>query len=633
MSRTSVRGGTGARIALAVSLVMVSAMAVACSEAPRPAPVARVERGTVANKVQASGALAAVTSQNLGFAKGAQLKELDVKVGDQVQPGQVLARVDDFAFRQALAQQQATLDQQQAGLNKVVNGNSVHAAQTTLAQAKRILDATKDNVDAQDKANGTTIDRARTQLSFDQSQLNLAREQADRDGCEPGEVTTDSGAQALAAPTEPAPAGSGTTGSGSTGSTGAGSTGSGSTDPDGDESEAPDPPRSGLTVRGWRSSHSSTRAPTTGASTGATSAASTTTTATTTPTATTPTPTTPTASTNANCATDNQNVANAQRQAIASQTALDTAKRSRDVDKTTGQISVENAKQNVVSAQNTLDSANGDRPSDIDAQAALVANARAAVALAQRDVDNAVLYAPVGGTVSAISGAVGEYVGSSNSGTTALAPGSNASIPGVGAAATSDQAGNNGPSATRPGGSAFLVLNNIDTFQIVVPFEESDAVKVAANQQVEVTFDAVPDLTRPGTVLSVAPRGTDISGVTNYYATILLAQSDPRLRDGLTAEVGVLVNALNNVLVVPNNAILRQGDQTFVSVQGPDGKPVRVPFQAGAVGDDTTQVLSGLSEGQPILLPDARVAPGSTGGGGLGGGGGGGGGGGNRGGG
>ena len=600
MSRTSVRGGTGARIALAVSLVMVSAMAMACSEAPKPAPVARVERGTVANKVQASGALAAVTSQNLGFAKGAQLKELDVRVGDQVKPGQVLARVDDFAFRQALAQQQAQLDQQQAGLNKVVNANTVHAGQATLAQSKRILDATKDTVDAQDKANSTTIDRAKTQLNFDQSQLDLARRQADHDGCEPGEVTE----QALPAPASPAPASPAPVSSGSTGSTGGTST----TDPD-DESEAPEPARSGSGARGWRSTHSSTRAPATGTGTATTAA-----------TTTTPATTTPTASTDTSCAADNQAVATAQRQVIASQTAVDAAKRAREVDKTTGQLSVENAKQSVVSAQNTLDSANGDRPSDIDAQAALVASARAAVALAQRDVDNAVLSAPVGGTVSAINGAVGEYVGTADSGTTALAPGTNASIPGVGAAATSDQAGSNGPSATRPGGSAFLVLNNIDTFQIVVPFEESDAVKVAANQQVEVTFDAVPDLTRPGTVLSVAPRGTDISGVTNYYATILLTQSDPRLRDGLTAEVGVLVNALNNVLVVPNNAILRQGNQTFVSVPGPDGKPLRVPFQAGAAGDDNTQVLSGLNEGQPILLPEARVAPGATGGGGGGGG-------------
>jgi HlyD family secretion protein len=578
ISRTTIRNGTGARIAIAVSLVMVSAMAAGCSEAPRPSPVTRVERGTVANKVQASGALAAVTSQNLGFPKGAQLKEVDVKVGDQVKPGQVLARVDDFAFQQALAQQQAQLAQQQAGLNKIVNGNSVHAAQTTLAQAKRIQSATEDNVDAQDHADSSAIDRARTQLNFDQAQLNQVRQQASRDGCEPGSFSTDR----------------------------VSSTGSTSTSTEVEPTEAAQAPtRSRFAVRGRRSSEddastspsdstSPTPAPTW--PTPATTAA--------------PTPSTGTgASTSTSCATDNQNVTAAQRQVIASQTAVDAAKRTREVDKTTGKLSVENAKQSVVSAQNSLDSASGDRPSDIDGQAALVASARAAVALAQRDVANAVLYAPVGGTVSAINGAVGEFAGSADSGTTALAPGTNASIPGVGAAATSDQAGSNGPSATRPGGSAFLILNNIDTFQIVVPFEESDAVKVAANEQVEVTFDAVPDLTRQGTVLSVAPSGTDISGVTNYYATILLTETDPRLKDGLTAEAAVLVNALNNVLVVPNSAVLRQGAQTFVNTPGPDGTPVRVPFQAGAVGDDNTQVLTGLNEGQPILMPEGRVGP------------------------
>jgi HlyD family secretion protein len=598
-SRTTVRNGTGARIAIAVSLVMVSAMAAGCSEAPRPSPVTRIERGTVANKVQASGALAAVTSQNLGFPKGAQLKEVDVKVGDQVKPGQVLARVDDFAFQQALAQQQAQLAQQQAGLNKIVNGNSVHAAQTTLAQAKRIQSATEDNVDAQDHADSSAIDRARTQLNFDQAQLNQVRQQASRDGCEPGSFSTDRVS--------------------STGST----SNSVSTSTEAEPTEAAQAPtRSRFAVRGRRSSEDdSSTSPSD--STAPTPAPTWPSPAPTTAPTTAPTPSTGT-TTSTSCATDNQNVAAAQRQAIASQTAVDAAKRTREVDKTTGKLSVENAKQSVVSAQNSLDSASGDRPSDIDGQAALVASARAAVALAQRDVANAVLYAPVGGTVSAINGAVGEFVGSATSGTTALAPGTTASIPGVGAAATSDQAGSNGPSATRPGGSAFLILNNIDTFQIVVPFEESDAVKVAANEQVEVTFDAVPDLTRRGTVLSVAPSGTDISGVTNYYATILLTETDPRLKDGLTAEAAVLVNALNNVLVVPNSAVLRQGAQTFVNTPGPDGTPVRVPFQAGAVGDDNTQVLTGLNEGQPILMPEGRVGPGPAPGGGGGGGGGGG---------
>jgi len=109
MSQTTIRGETrGVRMAAALSLALaVAATTAACGgEAPAP-PTARVERGSVSTQVSASGALAAVTSQNLGFSKAAQLLELDVKVGDIVRPGQVLARQDPFSFQQILNQYQA----------------------------------------------------------------------------------------------------------------------------------------------------------------------------------------------------------------------------------------------------------------------------------------------------------------------------------------------------------------------------------------------------------------------------------------------------------------------------------------------------------------------------------------------
>ena len=241
------------------------------------------------------------------------------------------------------------------------------------------------------------------------------------------------------------------------------------------------------------------------------------------------------------------------------ETNSDTAKKTEEVDDTNSRVAIENARQGLVLAQNALDSDRSDFRPNIDAQAGVVANALAALALAQRDVNNSVLYAPVAGTISAINGAVGEFMTGAGSGTTALAPGTDAGIPGVGAAATSDQsASNSSISATKPGGSSFIQMNNINSFQVVVPFEESDAAKVAPNQKVEVTFDAIPDLTRDGTVLSISPGGVNISGVTNYYATVLLTNSDPRLRSGQTAEAGVLVNALDNVLVVPNSAIIKR---------------------------------------------------------------------------
>ena len=120
----------------------------------------------------------------------------------------------------------------------------------------------------------------------------------------------------------------------------------------------------------------------------------------------------------------------AERQVEASRTSLEAARQKQDVDAASGQVSIENSRQSVVTAQNTLDTTSTDRPFNIEQQRALVANGQALVRAAQRDVDDATLRAPVDGTVSAINGAVGEFL-SPSSGTTALAPGSDAAIPGT----------------------------------------------------------------------------------------------------------------------------------------------------------------------------------------------------------
>lgn len=208
------------------------------------------------------------------------------------------------------------------------------------------------------------------------------------------------------------------------------------------------------------------------------------------------------------------------------------------------------------------------------------------------------LRAPVDGTVSVLNGAVGEFVAAS-SGTSALAPGSGAAIPGTEAASTAAGAS----TVSRPGGTQFIVLDGVDTFQVVVPFEESDAARIAPNQNVDVSVGAVPDLVRHGTVLAVAPAATATSGVVGYYVTVLLTETDPRLRDGQTADAAVHVDEVRDVPAVPNAAVRRSGGTTTVTVLGYDGTPRTVPFQAGVVGDDLTQIVSGLTVGDEVVVP------------------------------
>jgi HlyD family secretion protein len=122
-------------------------------------------------------------------------------------------------------------------------------------------------------------------------------------------------------------------------------------------------------------------------------------------------------------------------------------------------------------------------------------------------------------------------------------------------------------------------------------------------------------------VLSIAPSGTSTSGIVEYYATVVLAEGGgARLHDGQTALADVIVDSVDNVLRVPSAAVSRNDSgATTVQVRGEDGQGVPTPFEAGTVGDEYTQVASGLRESQELLLPQTQQTSTSDTGGGPGG--------------
>ena len=281
-------------------------------------------------------------------------------------------------------------------------------------------------------------------------------------------------------------------------------------------------------------------------------------------------------------------------------TAVVAAEQRRKVDCASSHLAVSSAEQGVVSARNAYNAAVKARPHALDQQGALLDAAQAQVDAAQKTVDDATLTAPSDGTVSAVNGTKGEYL-SPSTGTTALAPGSKAAIPGASGAAGAAAAGAASP--TRPGGSQFIVLSNVEKLQVVLPFEESDAAQVKAGQTVDISLDALPDLQVQGKVVSVSPTATPISGVVSYYATVGIDQRDPRMRDGQTARATVLTVQRSGVLTVPNNAVRQQGGQSTVVVYEPSGDQRTVTFEPGVAGTDRTEVVSGLNEGDRVVVP------------------------------
>ena len=292
-------------------------------------------------------------------------------------------------------------------------------------------------------------------------------------------------------------------------------------------------------------------------------------------------------------------VASYQRRIQRDHNQIDSDQRRADIDHARQRVALANARREATAAKDAADGAESARPHDIDEAQANVADAQVDVRHAQRDVDDTVLKAPVGGTVASINGTVGEYLGSA-AGTTPLAPGSRASLPDMDSGTGSKDS--TGSKAQRPGAPAFLTLKDVNSFQVVAPYEESDAAQIAPNQKVEVSFDAVPGLTEVGTVTAVAPAGTQIQDVTNYYVSVVLDRADPRLKGGLTAETKVVVGNIDNVLVVPTAAVQRGGQSGVVQVMQPDGTTRQVQVLLGLVGDIRTEIVDGLKEGQQVLI-------------------------------
>jgi HlyD family secretion protein len=464
--------------------------------------------------------MSAISQQNLGFQNGGQVTGVFVKVGDRVEAGTVLATVDDFFLRQALAQQQGQLRSQEAMLDRLISSPVAAGAQDAVSQAEEVLEATRRQARAVLDADQVAIDNAERQLA------------ADREAKEDAEDRLERSREAC-----------------------------GGRDDDDDDADSSD----------------SASLPVLGGTDPACSA----------------------------IPAEEAAVNAAEQRVVAGENAVDSAVEKREVDEAGGDIAIANAEQALVSARNSANSEKSDRPFDIEQQRGVVASTHAAVAAAQRDVDNATLRAPVAGTVSAVNGVVGEFLAPS-SGTTALAPGSGAAIPGMESPSVAQAATGAVANPARPGGTQFLVLDNIDAFQVVVPFSEADAATITPNQRVNVTVDAIPDLSLTGTVLSVAPSGTAVSGVVTYYVTVIISGNDARLKDGQTVRATVVTEEIGNVLTVPSAAVRQENGRPTVTVVEPGGAQRPVPFEPGVAGPDRTQVLSGLREGQQVLLPAAR---------------------------
>ena len=161
-------------------------------------------------------------------------------------------------------------------------------------------------------------------------------------------------------------------------------------------------------------------------------------------------------------------------------------------------------------------------------------------------------------------------------------------------------------------GTSIVQLGDLSTMYVDVDVDETDLADIHAGQQVEIEVDSVPGRILKGSVMRVNPQATTTSSVTTVKVEIEVLDHDKRLMPGLSATCTFLVGEKNNVLMLPTRAIRQRDGKTTVSIPG-DPAPRTVQLEIGLEGDETTEIVSGLNEGDKVLLPQLGASTGADG--------------------
>ena len=215
-----------------------------------------------------------------------------------------------------------------------------------------------------------------------------------------------------------------------------------------------------------------------------------------------------------------------------------------------------------------------------------------------------------------------------------------------------------GSSAVMASSNSSAALGTIVTDKKLaqITLNEADVVKVKLGQKATVTFDAIEGLSIEGTIVEINTLGTVTSGVVSYKVKVAFAADDIRILPNMSVSVDIATDSKDDVLYIPSQALKKDADGYYVEKDGSQNTgrafgdasstlmrasstasssrmrmgtstrrmPVatqnasvegvtltRVPVLIGMQTDTQSEIISGLSEGERIVLKKVTVT-GST---------------------
>lgn len=153
-------------------------------------------------------------------------------------------------------------------------------------------------------------------------------------------------------------------------------------------------------------------------------------------------------------------------------------------------------------------------------------------------------------------------------------------------------------------GTVVATIGNTSKFIVETYADEIDAVELKPGQTAMLTLDAFKNVTIQGKVSYVGLKKEMVSqqGIQAYKVKIEIPETELNLKSGLTTNIQILIDRKENVIAVPIESVITEYGKNYVEMVLPDGAIQRVEIEVGISSSYYTEVLSGLEEGNIIVL-------------------------------
>lgn len=147
-----------------------------------------------------------------------------------------------------------------------------------------------------------------------------------------------------------------------------------------------------------------------------------------------------------------------------------------------------------------------------------------------------------------------------------------------------------------------VIIGESDKVLAEIAISQNDITKIEEGQAVYISVSAFQDEKFEGKVKYINLKPSTQGNSTNYSVTVEVDKKDFKLLDGMTTSAQFIVKEVKDVLMLSNKAITIKDGKQIVNVRQEDGTLKEVDIATGFSDGKNSEIISGLSEGDTVIV-------------------------------